>query len=107
MQDVNSVVLLQMYLNQCCRVRSKAAASDSLVCHRCSNAETQIFTLLDKLNIGSASFNATTLASYYILGEGGSVNAIAESATGVNFVGIENTINNTIQNTITVRGWTA
>ncbi|KAL0048626.1 hypothetical protein WJX82_007262 [Trebouxia sp. C0006] len=67
----------------------------------CSNAETQIFTLLDKLNIGSASFNATTLASYYILGEGGSVNAIAESATGVNFVSIENTINNTIQDTVT------
>ncbi len=91
----------------CCQLPSKAVASDSLVCHRCSNAETQIFTLLDKLNIGSASFNATTLASYYILGEGGSVNAIAESATGVNFISIENTINNTIQETITVRGWTA
>ncbi|DBA78043.1 TPA: hypothetical protein ACH3X2_008019 [Trebouxia sp. C0005] len=67
----------------------------------CSNAETQIFTLLDKLKIGSASFNATILASYYILGEGGSVNAIAESATGVNFTSIENTINNTIQETVT------
>ncbi|DBB04425.1 TPA: hypothetical protein ACH3X1_012907 [Trebouxia sp. C0004] len=67
----------------------------------CSNAETQIFSLLDKLNIGSTSFNATTLASYYILGEGGSLNAVADSATGVNFVSIGDTINNTIQETIT------
>lgn len=58
---------------------------------------------MDKLNIGSASLNATTLASYYILGEGGSVNAIAESATGVNFLSIESTINSTIQQTVTVR----
>ena len=69
---------------------------------RCSNAETQIFTLLADLDLDSGSFNATALAGYYILGEGGSLNNVSERAAGVNFAAIKTTINNTIQQTITV-----
>ena len=69
---------------------------------RCSNAETQIFSALADLNLNSGSFNATALAGYYILGEGGSLNNVSEAAAGVNFAAIKTTINNTIQQTITV-----
>ena len=69
---------------------------------RCGNAETQIFTLIDKVNIDSASFNATQLADYYLLDQGGSLNAVAKSAAGVDFIAMQNTINSTIVSTVTV-----
>lgn len=73
----------------------------SLSC-RCGNAETQIFALIDRFNVDTGSFNATVLAGYYLKAEGGSLNAIVRSATGVNFAAMQSTINQTITNTVTV-----
>ncbi len=98
----NSPALIDRYFNSPVLTDCCFTSPVLLLCFRCSNAETQIFTLLNKLEIGSASFNATTLANYYISGLGGSVDAIAQSATGVDFQAVENTINSTIQDTITV-----
>ena len=69
---------------------------------RCGNAETQIFGLIDHFNVDSGSFNATVLARYYLMAEGGSLNAITYAATGVDFVAMESTINQTIADTVTV-----
>ena len=54
------------------------------------------------MNINSNSFNATLLANYYLNAEGGSLNAVAKNAAGVDFVAMQNTINITISDTITV-----
>ncbi|KAL3142107.1 hypothetical protein ABBQ32_004725 [Trebouxia sp. C0010 RCD-2024] len=67
----------------------------------CGNAETQIFALIDRFNVDTGSFNATVLAGYYLKAEGGSLNAIVRSATGVNFAAMQSTINQTITNTVT------
>lgn len=69
---------------------------------RCGNAETQIFALIDRFNVDTGSFNATVLAGYYLKAEGGSFNAIVQSATGVNFAGMQSTINQTIGSAVTV-----
>ena len=82
----------------------QSAFAEAFVPCRCGNAETQIFTLIDKVDINSGSFNATLLANYYLNAEGGSLNAIAKNATGVDFVAMQNTINTTIADTITVSG---
>ena len=69
---------------------------------RCGNAETQIFALIDRFDVDSGSFNATVLARYYLVAEGGSLNAITYAATGVDFMAMESTINQTIADTVTV-----
>lgn len=50
----------------------------------------------------SGSFNATVLARYYLMGEGGSLNAIAYASTGVDFEAMESTVNETIATTVAV-----
>ena len=70
--------------------------------HRCSSAETQIVTLLNTSDIGSADFNPVVLAEYYLLGQGGSLNAIAKTATGVDFNAVMSTVADTVQKAITV-----
>ncbi|KAL3153203.1 hypothetical protein ABBQ38_011953 [Trebouxia sp. C0009 RCD-2024] len=65
----------------------------------CGNAETQIFALINRFNVDTGSFNATVLAGYYLNAQGGTLNAIVHSATGVNFAAMESTINQTITNT--------
>ena len=50
----------------------------------------------------SGSFNATVLAHYYLMAEGSSLNAVTYAATGVDFVAMESTINQTIAATVTV-----
>lgn len=67
-----------------------------MLLHRCGNAETQIFTLLNDTDLSSGSFDPIILAQYYILGQGGSLNAIAKEATGVDFKGIQSTVTTTI-----------
>lgn len=74
----------------------------STVSCRCGNAETQIFGLIDRFDVDSSSFNATVLARYYLMGEGGSLNAIAYASTGVDFEAVESTVNETIDTTVTV-----
>lgn len=71
---------------------------------RCGNAETQILALIDHYDVDSGSFNATVLAHYYLLAEGGSLNAITYAATGVDFAAVESTINQSIAQTVTVSG---
>lgn len=69
---------------------------------RCSNAETQILTGLNSSDIGSADFNPVILAEYYLLGQGGSLNAIAKTATGVDFDAVNATVGDVVTTTITV-----
>ena len=71
-------------------------------CCRCSSAETQILKALNTSDIGSAKFNPIVLAEYYLLGQGGSLNAIAKTATGVDFDAIMSTVDDTVQKTIAV-----
>lgn len=69
---------------------------------RCSSAETQILKGLNSSNIGSANFDPVVLAEYYLLGQGGTLNAIAKTATGVDLDAVSATIGNVITDTITV-----
>ena len=57
--------------------------------------------MIDRFNVDTGNFNATVLAGYYLKAEGGSFNAIVQSATGVNFAAMETTINQTITDTVT------
>lgn len=74
----------------------------TLCCCRCSSAETQILKALNTSDIGSADFNPIVLAEYYLLGQGGSLNTIAKTATGVDFDAVMSTVNDTVQKTIVV-----
>ena len=78
-----------------------ALIQQSLLC-RCSSAETQILKVLNDSDIGSADFNPIILAEYYLLGQGGSLDAIAKNATGVDFNAVMSTVADTVQKAITV-----
>lgn len=59
-------------------------------------------SLLNDTDLSSASFNPVILAQYYLQGQGGSLNAIAKEASGVDFNAILSTISTTIDNTVAV-----
>ena len=62
----------------------------------------QLLSLLNDTDLSTDSFDPIILAEYYLLGQGGSLNAIAKEATGVSFQGIQSTVTTTIANTIAV-----
>lgn len=62
----------------------------------------QLLSLLNDTDLSTDSFDPIVLAEYYLLGQGGSLNAIAKEATGVSFQGIQSTVTTTIANTIAV-----
>ena len=90
-----------LHSNRCINLPLAALIQQSLLC-RCSSAETQILKALNDSDVGSADFNPIILAEYYLLGQGGSLNAIAKNATGVDFNAVMSTVADTVQKAITV-----
>ena len=58
--------------------------------------------LLNHTDIASSSLNPIILAEYYLQGQGGSLNAIAKTASGVDFDAILAAVSTTIDNAIAV-----